>query len=436
MFHRTRFLVLLAVAVFGCDSKEARDLKSRPRRRESSAKIAFPPGGTWSSAVMITASGSFERPRSGRGGIGSATVYFARTFLLLARSGGGEDQLQIPSGTLEGEEAKQVLELADRKWRLSVPPDGRGVAFAPEGVDEWRWVCCDVPEPFHCPHVLLEPKGGADPASVGPRWHDLVLDMLAPPSPKGAHPTGPDPYEWDAIALNMWREEAEPFVAAALREPPALMLSNISAKGIRQVRIAIALQGERLRPSDSFNSSWEVTAEKLRASVLDALNAKASAGSIVASNASVLLADARDEEGQRLMAHQLVSEDWAPVSSVARDPQWPRDVAWSLARSLDVTKALTGDIEPTLLAFLDRTGTKPDSAIPVVYVLVKSGSPETLKKLTEMSAPDPDGGRKAKPDPAWPGSLDELWKQGIVNNAALVHPTDAWIRAALKAHQK
>ncbi|KAF0242654.1 MAG: hypothetical protein FD180_3800 [Planctomycetota bacterium] len=435
MSSRVRIPLLLLAASFllGCESKEGKELKKRPSRRESSAKIALPPGGTWSSAVMITASGSFERPRGGRGGIGSATYYFARTFLVLARSGGGEDELQIPAGTIENTEAKEVLELADRKWRLSAPSDGRGVAFAPEGVEEWRWVCCDVPEPFHCPHLLLEPKGGADPASIGPRWHDLVLDMLSPPSPKGAHPSGPDPYEWDAIALNMWREEAEPFVAAALREPPALMLANISPKGIAQVRTAIAPRGERRRPSDNFNSSWEATAEKLRASVLEALEAKASAGSIVASNAAVLLAEAHDEEGQRLMARQLVSEEWAPVSSVARDPQWPREVAWSLARSLSLTKALTGDIEPTLLAFLDRTGMKPDSAIPVVYVLVMSGTPGTLKKLAEMSAPDPDGGRKAKPDPAWPATLDELWETGVVNHGALVHPIDAWIRAALKA---
>jgi hypothetical protein len=173
---------------------------------------------------------------------------------------------------------------------------------------------------------------------------------------------------------------------------------------------------------------------EMRADARNLFKLPAIAGSVVASNAAILLAWSNDAEAQQAMASVLISEDWAPPATVVRDPQWPRALAWSLASSLGAPFSFfPAEVEAAMIEWLDRESAKPESALPLIFALVAHGSPEALKKLADMSAPDPDGGTQGNPDPAWPATLEELWQVGVVDHGALTHPIDAWIRAALKA---
>ncbi|MEK7466449.1 MAG: hypothetical protein AAB074_03450 [Planctomycetota bacterium] len=429
-------LLLLAPAVLGCESKSGKELKKRPPSRESSAKLALPPGGTWSSAVMVTESGSFERAYGGRGGIGSATFYYARTTLLLARSGGGEDRVQISAGSLENTDANAVLEASDRQWRLAAPSDGRGVAYAPERVEEWRWVALESAKPFACSHLVLEAKGG-DPCASAPRWLDFALEMMAPPDPKRAHPEGPDQNEWPELAALVsrdWGNEAllKALTGAALRERSGLALAGVERGALQAIQSAVAFD---LYPnSGSFNAHR--CSPEIRVAARSSLKQSASSGSVVASNAALLLGHSNDAEDQRAMAAALVSEDWAPPATVVRDLEWPRALAWSLSASAcSPLSRFPNEVQAAMIEWLNRGAAKPESALPLVFALVGCGSAESRAKLSALSATDADGETPAKPDPVWPATLDELWQVGVVDHGALTHPIDAWIRAALKARK-
>ncbi len=430
--YRLALLALAALLACGCESESGKELKKRPASRESSAKIALPAGGRWSSAVMVTETGSYEQARGGRGGIGTATFYFARTTLLLALSGGGETRMPLPSGSVESGDADAALAASDRKWRLAAPPDGRGVAFAPEGVEEWRWVCCETSTPFHCPHLLLELRAGVDPWEKGPRFVDLASALMAPPAAGSVHPNGLDPDEWRELATAAVEYPAlvHELAGAALREKSGLSLETVEGQSLRMLQQFVA-GGTSPSSGDAGRS-----AASIRDSARAALQAPRAAGAVVTSNAALLLALSRDGLDQRALAEALLSQDWAPPATIVRDMKWPRAVAWSLARSLDPLDRIPDDVETSMVAFLDREKGEPEAALPVVSALVAHGSPGTLKKLQEMSVPDPDGGTQGKADPAWPATLDDLWQAGVVDHGALTHPIDAWIRAALKARKR
>lgn len=418
--RRHRLLTLACAAAFlaGCESDAGKQLRKRPRSRESSAKLALPPGGDWSSAVVVTECGTFERQRSGRGGIGSATFYYTRTTLVLGQAGGGEARVPLSAGSVESGEAAPALEAADRGWRLAAPGDGRGVAYAPEGVEEWRWVALDRGAPFACPHLVLEAKGG-DPCATAPSWHDLALRLAGPP---GGHPDGPPDFaEWTALAAMAAADPVDTAVVralgtAALREGSGLFLENLDPPALPAIQRDAAFG-------------------PLRAASRLALAAERSSGSVVASNAALLLALAHEDEDLLAVSRALVAEDWAPVGTTLRDSRWPRALAWTAARMTSARGNLPAPVEADLLACALSDGVSIESRLPLVAVLVTHGSPGALQKLSDVSAPDPDGGTQGKADPQWPAGLDALWKVVVVDHGAGAHPWSAWVRAALKARK-
>ncbi len=405
-------------ALTGCESEAGKELRKRPRSRESSSKLALPPGGAWSSAVVVTVCGSFERQRSGRGGIGKATVYFVRTTLVLAGTDGGETLVPVMAGTHESEDAAGILEAADLRWRLAAPGDGRGVAYSPEGVEEWRWVALERSAPFACPHLVLDAKGG-DPCSAAPTWHDMAMRFAGP---EGGHPDGPPDFaEWSALATLAAADPADPAVlralgTAALREGSGLFLESLDAPAL------LAIQRD-------------AASSPLRDAARLALSAERSTGTVLASNAALLLSLSPAEDDLGAVTRALVARDWSPVGKALRDSHWPRALAWTAARMITARGNLPAAVEADLLACVVSTSVSNESRLPLVAVLAARGSPETIRKLTDLAATGPGAATGGKADPSWPADLEELWKAGVVDHGAAVHGLPAWIRAALKARK-
>lgn len=399
-------------------------MRTRPASRESSVKLALPPGGAWSSAVVVTESGVYEQPRGGRGGIGMARFYFARLTLVLSQAAGGEHRVPLADG-YEGADAAEALAISDATWRLATPPDGRGVACAREGEDAWRWICTDGARPFHCPHLLLGGPGMADPCAKAPRFRDLALEMMAPPAAGSIHPEGPDAAEWSELARAVAAdvtdlELLDAFARAALREHSGLNLATVDPASLGAIQAVTG--GAYVVLTHPRHATIQ---PGIRDSARAALDGKSLAGSVVASNACQLLAKASDERSQLALSATLLSEDWAPPATVDRDPDWPRAVAWSLARSVMTKGSIAEGAETRMTAFLKREVDKVESALPVLFALATHGSPEAREAVSAL-------GRECgeKDLPPWPSSLDDLWRVAIEDHGALTHGLAAWAKAA------
>lgn len=432
MTARIPSLLFLAATLFvpgcSCGNRADKAMKTRPPKRVAGGPVAAPEGARWKAASVEIEIAGEKRLSSGSKLPIESTTWTVRPVLVLSGDSGEVRVVLAAEVRGSGDEARFVR-AADAGWRLHWAPDGRGVACAPEGDEMWHWVFCDTPRPYYPSNVrFLLGTGTVSPDFHGPKFREHALEMMkTPPGPDTAlsfYPR-PLPEEWPGLAASVACEDTdgellEPLAAAALREGSGLVLSALDRTDQSLVQQAV------VRIASDSRSSVVERGQRVRKLAIEALRVKQSAGSVVASNAAVLAARLPDAEIEEALSGALLSEDWAPASTVARDAEWPRAVAWSLARSVEARGSAPEGVEKAMLAFLERATDKPESALPILFALATHGSGYAREALVGIGK----SGEGGATPPAWPASLDELWKAGVEDHGARVHSLDAWARAA------
>jgi hypothetical protein len=212
----------------------------KPPVRVASDVVSAPSGSPWKNARIEVHLETWERPRSGRGGIGSETCWkVSHVLVLTGRDGETKQTFFSTPGRSAGEE--ETTE-AEAQFRLLWSPDTHAVAVSKSG-GAWRRIALDIERGIlYCEHVE---SNASNPFSELPDTRTLVLALLQRHPP---HEVVEEASEWGAVCSFVERSpgDAELRIAFALASIREATRVDLSAKDqpTRDPVLALATNSE------------------------------------------------------------------------------------------------------------------------------------------------------------------------------------------------